>query len=91
MDFVFTCVNEDGLAYRTYHDVESALTMLEEFPNDLVIITVGNTSVEHIIKQLNLSSALEEYAAQCDLGNVMYLDRKSTTKRLRALAAGDFE
>lgn len=85
--FVFTCVNEEGVRYDEFRNPDEALAMLTEFPNDFVIITVDGA--DNIIKQLNVGGAIEAYAEQCDIGNTMYLDRKSTTRRLRAIAAGD--
>lgn len=36
----YTCVNEDGVVYDTFDNVEEALAMLHEFPNDSVVITL---------------------------------------------------
>lgn len=50
---IFTHVNEEGMKYDESTNADAALKVLEEFPNDFVIVTVGRKGVKHLIKQLN--------------------------------------
>jgi hypothetical protein len=49
-EFIYTLVNEVGEKYDTFHDPLKALLMLEQFPNDFMIVTTkGGADVDHII------------------------------------------
>lgn len=37
--FVYTNVNEEGESYGTHDELAPALALLDEFPNDTVVIT----------------------------------------------------
>ena len=45
-DLVFTNVNEDGVPYGTHDNLNDAVEALDEFPNDIVVVTVGPYHLE---------------------------------------------
>lgn len=40
-EFVYSNVNEEGLVYNQTSDFDEAMSLLEEFPNDMLCITVA--------------------------------------------------
>lgn len=46
MKYHYACVNEDGEEYENFDELQPALEMLEEFPNDMVVITIAGHIIE---------------------------------------------
>ena len=63
--FVYTNVNEEAEIYHASDNAQDALDLLEQFPNDLIIITTGDTtpSIETVVEALQGSRSVHSVLA----------------------------